>query len=311
MYNRTGLSTLLVTMIMIMLVQCKTTSQAVNTPAFDKQGHRGARGLMPENTIPAMKKALDMGVTTLEMDAVMSKDKRVVVSHDPFFSWEISTRPDGSTFNAGDEKQYNIYQMDYAEIRKWDVGLKPVLRFPRQLKIQAYKPLLDELIDSVESYAREKHLTPPFYNIETKSDPKLDGTYQPVPELFTDLLMEVVNRKNISARTIIQSFDERTLQVMHRKYPSIRTAYLVEATEKNSIEQNLVKLGFNPSIYSPEHTLVTAEMIRYCHEKGIKVIPWTVNQKVRIDELKAMGIDGIITDYPDLSSILYFCTESH
>ena len=300
MYNRTGLYTLLGTVILIISLHCKTTSQAVNTPAFDKQGHRGARGLMPENTIPAMKKALDLGVTTLEMDAVISKDRKVVVSHDPFFSWEISTRPDGSTFNAGEEKQYNIYQMDYLEIRKWDVGLKPVLRFPRQQKIPAYKPLLEELIDSTESYAREKHLPPPHYNIETKSDPKLDGTFQPGPEEFTDMLMEVVNRKKIGSRTIIQSFDERTLQVMHKKYPAIRTAYLVEASEKNTMEQNLAKLGFTPSIYSPEHTLVTGEMIRYCHERGIKVIPWTVNQKARIDELKAIGIDGIITDYPDL-----------
>jgi len=300
MYDRTRLSTLLAILMITLAIQCKTTSKAVNIPAFDKQGHRGSRGLMPENTIPAMIKALDLQVTTLEMDAVISKDKKVVVSHDPFFSWEISTTPDGKTFTMVEEKQFNLYQMDYAEIRKWDVGSKPMIRFPKQQKMPAYKPLLEELIDSVENYVKQKHLPPPFYSIETKSDPKLDGSYQPGPEEFTDLLMEVVNRKKISARTIIQSFDERTLQVMHKKYPGIRTAYLIEASEKNSIEQNIARLGFTPSIYSPEHTLVSPELLKFCHEKGIRVIPWTVNQKSRIDELKAMGVDGIISDYPDL-----------
>ena len=123
---------------------------------------------------------------------------------------------------------------------------------------------------------------------------------KPDPETFTDLLMAVVNQKGIAQRTIIQSFDERTLQVMHRKYPQVTTAYLIEGTEKNTIEQNIAKLGFTPSIYSPEHTLVTAEMVKYCREHKIRLIPWTVNTKARIEELKAMGVDGIISDYPNL-----------
>ena len=270
-------------------------------PVFDSQGHRGARGLMPENTIPAMIKALDLGVTTLEMDVVISKDRKVVVSHDPYFSAEISTRPDGNVLNMGDQLKFNLYAMDYAEIRTWDVGLKPVARFPQQQKMAAYKPLLEELIDSAEHHARVSKRSLPWYNIETKSDLRAEsGGFQPDPETFTDLLMEVVTRKGIAQRTIIQSFDERTLQVMHRKYPGIQTAYLIEGTEKNSIEHNIAKLGFTPSVYSPEHTLVTPGMVRYCREHKIRLIPWTVNTKARIDELKAMGVDGIISDYPNL-----------
>lgn len=298
MYNRTRLYPLL---ILWFILACKTPKHTVQIPTFDTQGHRGARGLMPENTIPAMIRALDLGVTTLEMDVVISKDKQVMVSHDPYFSAEISTRPDGTTFTSAEQLKYNLYAMDYAEIRRWDVGLKPLARFPQQQKMAVHKPLLTELIDSAEQHARVSKRSLPFYNIETKSDTRAETAgFQPDPETFTDLLMDVVNQKGIAQRTIIQSFDERTLQVMHRKYPTVTTAYLIEGTEKNTIEQNIAKLGFAPSIYSPEHTLVTAEMVKYCREHKIRLIPWTVNTKARIDELKAMGVDGIISDYPNL-----------
>jgi glycerophosphoryl diester phosphodiesterase len=269
---------------------------------FDKQGHRGCRGLMPENTIPAMLRAIDLGVTTLEMDVSISRDKKAVVSHDPWFNSMISTTPDGKYISAADEKKYSLYSMDYSEIRKWDVGLKPHPLYAKQQKIKAYKPLLEELIDSTEAYAKQKGIGAPHYNIETKCSPSGDNILHPGPEEFTDILMEVVNRKKISKRTIIQSFDERTLQVIHRKYPSVNTAYLIESTEKNTVAQNIEKLGFRPDIYSPDHKLVTPGMVKYCHEHHMKIIPWTVNDADQIRKLKEMGVDGIISDYPDLFS---------
>lgn len=301
MYEGTRLYPLLALLVMTLALNCKTPTKTVSAPAFDTQGHRGARGLMPENTIPAMFKALDLGVTTLEMDVVISRDHQVVVSHDPYFSFEISTTPEGKTFGMQDQLQFNLYKMDYADIRKWDVGMKPVLRFPQQQKMKAYKPLLAELIDSVEAYVALHKLPKPHYNIETKSDLMAEKNgYQPAPELFSDLVMAVLEEKKILDRCIIQSFDERTIQYIHRKFPRTRLAYLVEGTEKNSIEQNLAKLGFQPDIYSPEHILVTPELLKYCHNRQIKVIPWTVNTRQRIEELKAMGVDGIISDYPNL-----------
>jgi glycerophosphoryl diester phosphodiesterase len=267
---------------------------------FDKQGHRGCRGLMPENTIPAMLRAIDLGVTTLEMDVSFSRDKKPVVSHDPWFNSMISTTPEGKYISASEEKKYALYQMDYAEIRKWDVGLKPHPLYAKQQKMAAYKPLLDELIDSAEHYAQRKGIKPLYYNIETKCNPAGDGIYHPGPEEFTDLVMEVIIRKKIVKRAIIQSFDERTLQILHRKYPKVKTAYLIEGTEKNTVAQNIDKLGFRPDIYSPEFRLVTPELISYCHANGMKVIPWTVNDAGQIRKLKEMGVDGIISDYPDL-----------
>jgi glycerophosphoryl diester phosphodiesterase len=300
MYDTTRLSLILLFGAAVFILRCTSSSKTMGVPDFDKQGHRGCRGLMPENTIPAMIRAIDLGVTTIEMDVVISKDRKVVLSHDPRFSSEISTRPGGKPLSASEEKNHVLYQMDYEEIRMWDVGMKPVLRFPKQQKMKAYKPLLEELIDSVESYIRTKGLKPVQYNIETKCNPSGDGVLHPGPEEFTDLLMEVINLKGIGNRTIVQSFDERTLQVMHRKYPRIRTSYLIEGTETNTVELNIAKLGFKPDIYSPEYRLVTPEMVQYCRSKGMKLIVWTVNDREQIRKQKELGVDGIISDYPDL-----------
>lgn len=121
---------------------------------FDAQGHRGCRGLMPENTIAAMFRAIDLGVTTLEMDVVISADGKVIVSHDPYMNADISTDPAGKHIQAGDQKKYLLYKMTTQEIQRWDVGLKPHPKFPKQEKLSAVKPLLSDLIDSVEAYVK-------------------------------------------------------------------------------------------------------------------------------------------------------------
>ncbi|MFC0773190.1 glycerophosphodiester phosphodiesterase [Terrimonas alba] len=270
------------------------------TSSFDIQGHRGCRGLMPENTIPAMKKALDLGVTTLEMDIVFTKDKWPILSHEPFFNHEITTKPDGSPVTEKEEKSLNIYNMDYAEVKKYDVGMRSHPRFPRQEKINVYKPLLSDLLDSVDEYMKTSKRPLPYFNIETKSDPASDNIYHPAPDEFIDRLMAVIRSKKIEDRVIIQSFDFRTLRYLHEKYPSIKTAMLIEDFDERGIKDQLKALGFTPTVYSPEHKMVTEELVKKCHEQNIKIIPWTVNDKERIEELKKMGVDGIISDYPDL-----------
>jgi len=269
-------------------------------PSFDKQGHRGCRGLMPENTLPAMIKALQLGVTTLEMDAVITKDKKVILSHEPFFSHEIATHSNGKPVELSEEKKFNIYQLTYFETQQFDVGIRPHPRFLQQQKIAAKKPLLEDVIDSVENYCRSQKLSLPFYNIETKSQSVTDHIFHPAPEEYLDLIMKVVNEKGLNERVIIQSFDFRTLHVLNRKYPLIKSAALIEDFDKEGLEIHLRKLSFVPTIYSPHYSLVNDELIKKCHAQNIKVIPWTVNDKVQIEQLKAMKVDGIITDYPDL-----------
>lgn len=271
---------------------------------FDKQGHRGCRGLMPENTIPAMLHALDLNVTTLELDVVITKDKQVVLSHEPFFNHEISTAKYGtyatSPITEANEKSFNIFQMTYEDTKRFDVGLKPHPRFPQQKKIAAQKPLLRDLFDSVAVYLQSHNRPQPYFNIETKCLPATDGIFHPKPEEFVELLMAVINEKKMEQWVVIQSFDFRTLQYLHQHYPSIKTAMLIEDDDQRGIEKQMEALGFVPTIYSPHYSLVNKELIDYCHQRKIKVIPWTVNTKEEIEQLKKLGVDGIISDYPDL-----------
>lgn len=269
-------------------------------PVFDKQGHRGCRGLMPENSIPAMLKAIDLGVTTLEMDIVFTKDKVALLSHEPFFNHEITTKPDGTFIEEKDERKFNLYQLSYEKTQQYDVGLKPHARFGSQQKIIATKPSLASLIDSVEKYLSTNHLIKVNYNIETKTNPLTDHIYHPAPQEFVERLMEVITNKGIENRVIIQSFDFRTLQVLHKKYPAIKTAMLIEDYDKRTLEAQLTSLGFIPTIYSPAHQLLDKALVEACHAKKIKIIPWTVNDTKKIHQLTQLGVDGIISDYPNL-----------
>lgn len=275
-------------------------SPSNSSTTFDKQGHRGCRGLLPENTIPAMRKALDLGVTTLEMDVVITADKQVVLSHEPFFNHEISTKPDGGEITAADQRNFNIYRMNYAEVHSFDVGLKPHPRFPRQQRMAASKPLLADVFDSVRQYMMTARRPFPLFNIETKCSKITDGIFHPAPAEFVDLLMAVVREKKMEEQTTIQSFDFRTLQYLHANYPGVQTAMLIDEHDGRSLDEQLAELGFVPTIYSPAYQRVTERLIEQCHAKGMKIIPWTVNTSEEMEGLKKKGVDGIISDYPDL-----------
>ena len=197
----------------VLLLVLVVISQGIDSrqPGIRYGGTWGCR-TMPEYHYSQCAKAIDLGVTTLEMDAVISKDKQVVVSHDPFFSHDISTRPDGSEVTSADETLLNIYQMNFEDVKRYDVGIKANPRFPRQQKMKASKPRLTDLIDSVEWYCKKNGLSLPNYNIETKSLPAGDGKFHPAPGEFVELLMSTVRSKGIQERVIIQSFDFRTIQ---------------------------------------------------------------------------------------------------
>jgi glycerophosphoryl diester phosphodiesterase len=276
----------------------KMTSTFVND-MFDKEAHRGGRGLMPENTIPAMLHAIDLDVTTLEMDTHISKDGQVVVSHDPYFNENIATTPEGKSLTKEEARQRVLYTMTYDSIAKYDVGLKSYSAFPQQQKIAVHKPLLSALLHATEAYAKQKGKSM-FYNIEIKSKQGGDDKLHPPVEEFVDKVMQVINEKDITSRTIIQSFDPRALQVMHKKYPEVATSLLIEGDDKRSLDEQLQQLGFTPSVYSPNSSLVTPSLLKQCHDKKMKVVPWTVNDLAEMKRLKQMGVDGIISDYPNL-----------
>ena len=268
-------------------------------PSFAYEGHRGARGLYPENSIGAMKKAMDLPVvTTLEMDCHITKDKKVVVYHDDYLNPKFVTYANGNELTGKDNKGL-IYDYSYNQLQKFDLGLKGNVDFPQQEKSSTKIALLADLIDESEKYATAKGKKM-FYNIETKSNDKKDNLAHPEPREFSELLLKVVFDKGIDKRTVIQSFDKRTIQYINTQYPTIRTSYLIDAKNIKTPEQLVDELGFKPFIISPNYKIVTKDFVNQAHQLGIKIIPWTVNTKEEIEALKTLNVDGIISDYPNL-----------
>jgi len=285
-----------------LLLSCGDRKEPAVKRQFDQQAHRGGRGLMPENSIASEKNAINYDCT-MEMDLQMSQDKKIVVSHDDYFSSDFCLTPEGDTMTKQDGRSRLIYNMPYDSVAKYDVGMKPYPAFPRQEKIHAVKPLLRVLIDSVEAYGKEKHHIN-HYNIEIKSLPGYDGKTYSTLEEYIDSAMAIIIDKGIAPRTMMQSFDVRALRTIHEKYPSVKISFLVPDFIKNTAEGYINALGFKPDIFSPEFSLITPDLVKAFHEKNILVIPWTPDTLEDIQRLKDMGVDGAITDYPDLYSQL-------
>lgn len=264
---------------------------------IDLQGHRGCRGLYPENSIEGFIHALQLGVNTLEMDVVITKDQKVVLSHEPWMSHHIALDPAGNKIPKSKEQSFNLFEMTLEEIQQFDCGSLFYPLYPQQQKIKTYKPSLAEVIDTVEAYIKANDLPPVYYNIETKSTVERTGIYHPEPKTFVALLMGVIEEKNIGSQCIIQSFDIRTLQEMHQSFPKIQTALLIESNK--DYKAALAELAYQPEIYSPHHKLVNADLVAYLKQQNIRLIPWTINNKKRMQDLIDLGVDGIITDYPD------------
>jgi glycerophosphoryl diester phosphodiesterase len=280
------------------------------TPAFDVQGHRGARGLRPENTLQAFRCALELGVTTLELDTVISADGQVVVSHEPWMSAQICSHPDGRRVAPEEAMELNIYRMDYEQIARFDCGVRGHIAFPRQQPQKARKPLLKEVFEMAEAFTAEAGIPRVHYNVETKSRPEWEGRWCPAPEPFVDAIWNEVREAGVAPRTILQSFDVRTLQVGRALDLPIRLSLLVESGPRGVqarpdpmvyLEKGLDILGFIPEIYSPHYRLVTPPVIALARTQGMAVIPWTVNEVHEMHSLELLGVAGLITDYPDLA----------
>jgi glycerophosphoryl diester phosphodiesterase len=265
---------------------------------FDWQGHRGARGLVPENSIPAFFKALEFPhIKTLELDLAVSADQQLVVSHEPWMSALICQKPDGSAVQKEEEEKLLLYQMTYAQIAQYDCGSRGNSRFPEQKPQKTSKPLLKDVVAAVNEYCRASRRLQPFYNIELKSEKGWEGTKAPAPAEFAQLVLAEIKKLGIEKRTCLQSFDPRCLQEIRKQSPKQTIALLVE--NLHGFEANLADLGFHPDIYSPYFKLLNAEVVKKAHEMGIKVVPWTVNETAEMQKMLDLGVDGVITDYPD------------
>ena len=266
---------------------------------FDLQGHRGAVGLFPENSIIGFVETVKLGVTTLEMDVVITKDNKVVVSHEPWISNKKCIDIRGNDI-SDDILSENIFLMTYDEIKNFDCGTLPNPYHSNQKKISVVKPLLVEVISIVEKVSQSKIR----YNIEIKSQISSEQIFHPKFNEFVDLVVHDIKSKNIEDRVTIQSFDFRVLKYLKNQYPSFKISMLVnESYDYNDI---LDDLGFYPDIYSPNFQNLTHEIVKKIQEKKIRIIPWTVNSIDDIVKILEWDVDGIISDYPDRVKYLLY-----
>lgn len=283
--------------------------------AFDLQGHRGARGLAPENTLAAFKLAQDLGVTTLETDLAVTRDGVVVISHDPYLNPDLVRGPDGQWLAAAGPA---IRTLSLDELKRYDIGRinpasKYAQQFPEQKPVDGQRfPTLTEFFAQAAPGVR--------FNIEIKTDPgKPDLTLDPAP--FAKLAVEGIRKDKAEARSTLQSFDWRGLIEARKLAPEIATGCLsIESNNFDTVQRSsgrpspwlggldlaahggsvprLAKAA-GCAIWSPFWRNVTADNVKEAHGLGLKVVPWTVNVPAEMGRLIELGVDGLITDYPD------------
>jgi glycerophosphoryl diester phosphodiesterase len=282
--------------------------------AFDAQGHRGARGLAPENTLPAFERALQVGVHTLELDVGLTADGVVVVAHDPYLNPNF-TRDAAGEWLAGTRGPL-VKSLTFAQLQAYDVGrikagTNYAATFSAQQAVDGTRiPTLAQVFELAKA-RRADHV---HFNIETKINPtRPDDTA--APEAMTEALLRAIRDAGMASRVTIQSFDWRTLQLVQKLQPSIPTVYLTIQTANNDNVRGgewtaglkIAEHGSVPrlvkaaggAVWSPNQGAVTAALIQEAHALGLKVVPWTVNEPADMERLIAWGVDGLISDYPD------------
>jgi glycerophosphoryl diester phosphodiesterase len=275
----------------------KNAASTLPKADFDWQGHRGCRGLLPENSIPAFLKALELGVTTLELDLAVSADNQLIISHEPWLNHDICSKADGSEISKEEAETQLIWKMTAAEVQKCDCGSRGNPRFKEQKPMRTVKPTLRQVVEAVRKQADFLRKPMPMFNIEIKSQPAFDNVRTPSISDFAKLVFDEIHALKIAKSSCIQSFDPRALEEMHKLDPKQTTALLVE--NQDGLKTNLKRLTFKPTIYSPYYLLIQKSSVDSCHQSNIKMIPWTVNDTAAMRQLILMDVDGIITDYPD------------
>ena len=278
----------------------------LHAAAFDLQGHRGARGLAPENTLPGFAKTLDVGVTTIETDLAISRDGVLLISHDPALNPDITRGPDGQFLAT---RGPVIWHTDHAELQRYDIGrLKPGTRYAAQYSDQqphdgARLPRLQDLFALVERSGDREVRT--ALEIKTRPDAPADTA---TPDAFARKVVDAVRAAGVAQRTTLLSFDWRALQAVQQLAPDIGTVYLsiqrpnfdnIGASNPNGSVPKLIHAA-GGRIWSAFHGDLDAELVKQAKALGLTVLAWTVNEPARMAQVMDMGVDGIVTDRPDL-----------
>ncbi len=261
---------------------------AASTP-IEVQGHRGARAVRPENTLAAFDYALEVGVDTLELDLAVTKDRHVVVAHDPHLTAERCLGPDAKRLGA----PIAIASLTLEQLKTYDCGSLKNPRFPRQSLAPAQIPTLDEVFTHVKKSKHPAAKTVQF-NIETKIFPA-HPDLTPTPERFAELVVKIVRRHKLVARTIVQSFDHRTLVAVKKLESKLRIAMLQPDGLPPLVP---IARALGAEIVSPHHEWIRKQDVDQLHRIGVRVVPWTANDEAAWARLLELGVDGIITDDP-------------
>ncbi len=259
-------------------------------------GHRGSRGLEPENTLKAFQKALQLGARGLEMDLFITKDGEVVVTHDATISPDLCIRKNSQPNPEQDRQRLRIYDLLLEEIKPYDCGSEPNPDFPEQENSEAHIPLLSEVVRQASNFGGAGE-EPVQLFIEFKSDIATDGINHPAPQFFVRHTLEVLEKQNALDHTILLSFDKRCLQEARRQQPEIQIGMSFEHPAE--LEEELDQLGFLPNVLCPLHRELNNELLGFAQKNGLAVVPWTVNEEEDIRRMINLGVDGLITDYPN------------
>lgn len=258
---------------------------------IEVHGHRGARARFPENSLAAFQYALEVGVDVLELDLGVSRDGVLVVNHDPMINPEHCLNPDGSALT----QPLPMHSLPLNVIQGFDCGSLPHKDFPEQKRIPgSHIPTLDEVFDLVQNSALPSAAHVEF-NIETKSFP-LHPEWAPAPEAFAKLVIQKLKARGMTSRSLLQSFDYRTLRAARKLEPSLRLSALVQDPLPGPVS---IGLALRPNVVSPHWKLIGFSQIRRLHQKGIRVVPWTANTPELWSTLIQNNVDGIITDDPE------------
>lgn len=261
-------------------------------------GHRGCRGLFPENTLPAFLHALQLGVDVLEMDVVLSADKQVVVAHEPWLSAKLGLSPEGLPIDPKNEQAYNLYKLPYAVIRQSLVGTLPHPGFPTQQQVATYRPLLKEVLETAESFCQQASRSPVGYSIEIKSSRETEGRFHPAPLEFAATVLAAIP-PHLLPRTTLLSFDPRVLQKVRQLLPKARVCLLIETP---FLPENVFDpLGFIPDAFGPDYTFLDETIfakVQHLYPQ-LETVPWTINEPIEIVRFAKMPVNGITTDFPN------------
>ncbi|MCB1177307.1 MAG: glycerophosphodiester phosphodiesterase, partial [Leptospiraceae bacterium] len=293
-------------LLLVIFTYCSSIPQSKPlNGSIDLQGHRGARGLKPENTIPAFEEALKRGMTTLELDTVVTKDKELIVHHDSEINPTICKHTEGKVLTREPISNWTV-----AELKKLDCGELKNPNFPDQTPVKGTQlSTLKEFFDFVKDYEKKNKTTVKVkFNIETKFPN--NPTEESIKE-FAALMVSKIEESKMVERSTVQSFTIEVLPLIKEKNPSLKTSALFvpsifqgirlylglgSGLKKDILEKTKI---VGADIVSPYFLYVDKEFVHFAHNMKIEVLPWTVNTKKEMLRLKELGVDGIISDYPD------------